>query len=51
MRDSEKIAGQIHCLIKEFLSQNVRDSELEIYERNQDWLEGCVLGKRMFLVE
>lgn len=32
MRDSEKIAGQTHCLIKEFLSQNVRDSELEIYE-------------------
>lgn len=32
MRDSEKIAGQAHCLIKELLSQNVRDSKLEIYE-------------------
>ena len=32
MRNGEKTAGQTHCMIKELLSQNVRDSELEIYD-------------------
>lgn len=29
MRDSEKMAGQMHCRVKVFLSQSAQDSELE----------------------